>query len=342
MVEARNDAITLEALAEAIGAELEGDGACRVVGVATLDRAAADQVSFFHNAKYRGQLRDTRAAAVILSPAEREHCAAAVLIHPRPHVAYAKAAALLNPQPLPAPGVHPTAVVEAGVEIGAGASVAPRSVIEAGARIAADCVIGPGCVVGRDVTLGEGSRLVANVTLCHGVRIGCRALIHPGAVVGADGFGLAQDHDGSWVKVPQLGSVEIGDDVEIGANTTIDRGALEDTVLEHGVKLDNQIQIAHNVRVGAHTAMAGCVGVAGSARIGRRCQIGGGAVVLGHLEICDDVVVTSTSLVDRSIGEPGVYSSSLPVMANREWKRNAARLRHLDELAREVKRLHRK
>ena len=336
-----SDGLTLAELAEAIGAELHGDGAARVEGVATLDRAGAAELSFFHNAKYRHQLADTRAAAVILAPSERQHCPVTALVHERPHLAYARAAALLNPEPPAAAGIHPGAVVEAGAEIDPSASVGPNSVVETGARVAAGCVIGPGCVVGRDVVLGEESRLVANVTLCHGVRIGRRVLIHPGAVVGADGFGLAQEADGGWTKVPQLGGVEVGDDVEIGANTTIDRGALEDTVLERGVKLDNQIQIAHNVRVGEHTAMAGCVGVAGSARIGKRCQIGGGAVVLGHLEICDDVVVTSTSLVDRSIKEPGVYSSSLPVMANRDWKRNAARLRHLDELARDVKRLKR-
>ncbi|GAB6041477.1 UDP-3-O-(3-hydroxymyristoyl)glucosamine N-acyltransferase [Endothiovibrio diazotrophicus] len=334
-----SEGVTLAELAEAIGAALDGDGALRVSGVATLERAGPGQLSFFHNARYRGPLRQTRAAAVILAPAERAACPVAALVHERPHLAYARAAALLHPVPPGTAGVHPSAVVAPGAALGEGVSIGPNSVVEEGARLAAGCEVGPGCVIGRGAELREGCRLVANVTLCHGVRLGRRVLVHPGAVIGADGFGLAQETDGRWIKVPQLGGVEIGDDVEIGANTTIDRGALEDTVLEEGVKLDNQIQIAHNVRVGAHTAMAGCVGVAGSAVIGKRCQIGGAAVVLGHLEIADDVVVTATSLVDRSINEPGTYSSSLPVMANRDWKRNAARLRHLDELAREVKRL---
>jgi UDP-3-O-[3-hydroxymyristoyl] glucosamine N-acyltransferase len=209
-------------------------------------------------------------------------------------------------------------------------------VIETGA------IVGPGCVIGEQATIGEGSRLVAQVTVCHRVRLGRRVLAQPGVVIGSDGFGLALDRDGRWLRVPQLGSVVIGDDVEIGANTTIDRGALEDTVIEEGVKLDNQIQVAHNVRIGAHSALAGCVGIAGSARIGRHCMIGGGVGIAGHLEIADRVQITGMSLVTQSITQPGIYSSGLAVEPNRLWNKISARLRRLDELFRRLAALERK
>ncbi|MDQ2695806.1 MAG: UDP-3-O-(3-hydroxymyristoyl)glucosamine N-acyltransferase, partial [Pseudomonadota bacterium] len=201
--------------------------------------------------------------------------------------------------------------------------------------------VGPVCVVGEGAVLGEATRLMANVTVCHGVRLGRRVLVHPGAVIGSDGFGLANDA-GRWIKIPQLGGVVIGDDVEIGANTTIDRGALDDTVIEEGVKLDNQIQVAHNVHIGAHTAVAGCVGIAGSARIGRHCTQAGGVGVAGHLEIADHVHVTGMSMVTESITAPGVYSSGLGVEPGRVWKKIRVHLRHLDDLARRVAALEKK
>jgi UDP-3-O-[3-hydroxymyristoyl] glucosamine N-acyltransferase len=229
--------------------------------------------------------------------------------------------------------VHASAVVGEGARIAASASVGPHCVVDAEAEIGEGAILGPHCIVGRGSVVGAQSRLVARVTLVQDVRLGKRVLIHPGAVIGADGFGIAfaKDH---WEKVPQLGGVVVGDDCEIGANTTIDRGALGDTVLEEDVRLDNQIQIAHNVFIGAHTAMAGCAAVAGSARIGRYCLIGGAAGILGHLEVADRVTVTAMSLVTHSLREPGEYSSGTPIQENRHWRRNAARFKHLDDFVR--------
>ena len=231
--------------------------------------------------------------------------------------------------------MHASAAIDSSAWVDPGAQVGPFVSIGARSRVGAGAVIGPGCVIGEDCEIGAGSRLVARVTLVTRVRLGERVLVHPGAVLGADGFGLAME-GGRWLKVPQLGGVVVGDDCEIGANTTIDRGALDDTVLEEDVRLDNQIQIGHNVRIGAHTAMAGCSAVAGSARIGRYCLIGGAAGVLGHLEVCDRVVITAMSLVTHSIREPGEYSSGTPLMDNRSWRRSAARFKQLDALARRI------
>ncbi|MGH8125395.1 MAG: UDP-3-O-(3-hydroxymyristoyl)glucosamine N-acyltransferase, partial [Rhodanobacteraceae bacterium] len=238
----------------------------------------------------------------------------------------------------PTSGVHPAAIVAEGAKIDPSASVGPGCVIAARASIEAGVELGPHCLIGPDCTVGAQSRLVANVTLVTRVVLGKRVLIHPGAVLGADGFGIARGEDG-WVKVPQLGGVRVGDDCEIGANTTIDRGALEDTILEEDVRLDNQIQIAHNVRIGAHSALAGCAAVAGSARIGRNCLIGGGAGVLGHLDVADGVTITAMTLVTHSIHAPGAYSSGAPLEENHAWRRNAARMRHLDDMARRIAQL---
>ena len=234
--------------------------------------------------------------------------------------------------------MHPSANVAIGAVVDNSASIGAGAVIEDGARIGARTAIGPGCVVGHDAIVGNDCRLAANVTLCHGVRLGERVLIHPGVVIGADGFGIAND-GGVWEKVPQLGAVEICDDVEIGANTTIDRGALRDTFIGCGVKIDNLVQIGHNVQIGEHTAIAACVAIGGSAKVGRRCTIGGAASLAGHLEIVDDVHLTATSAVPNSITVPGVYSSGMPVQENRAWRRNVIRMRHLDEMARQLKSL---
>jgi len=255
-----------------------------------------------------------------------------------PYLGYARAAALLNPPARQAGGIHPQAWISDGAQVDPSAWVGPQAVVEAGSKVGAGSYLGPGCVLERNVVIGQGTRLVANVTICATVTIGDRGLIHPGVVIGADGFGIAND-EGVWVKVPQLGSVRIGDDVEIGANTAIDRGALEDTVIENGVKLDNLVQVGHNVHIGEHTAIAGCAAIAGSARIGRRCTVGGMVAIAGHLEIADDVHLTACSAVPRSIPKPGIYSSGMPIQDNKAWRRTIARLRQLDELARRVKEL---
>jgi UDP-3-O-[3-hydroxymyristoyl] glucosamine N-acyltransferase len=325
----------LDVLAQRFGLELRGDGACEIAGVGTLASATAQQLSFLANPHYRAQLSASHAGAVVLRADDAEHSPAACLIATDPYVAFAKIAALFDPTPAAPAGVHPTAVVAAGARVAASASIGPLSVIEDGAVVEEGAVIGPHCTVGADCTVGAHSRLVARVTLVTRVTLGKRVLVHPGAVIGADGFGLAFERD-HWIKVPQLGGVRIGDDCEIGANTCIDRGAIEDTVLEEDVRLDNQIQIAHNVHIGAHTAMAGCAAVAGSAKIGRYCLIGGGAGILGHLTVADRVTVTARTLVTHSIHSAGEYSSGVPFQESRQWRRNAARFRHLDELARRV------
>jgi UDP-3-O-[3-hydroxymyristoyl] glucosamine N-acyltransferase len=326
---------TVAGLAERFGLVASGDGARVIDGVGTLAGAGPSQLSFLSNSKYSGQLAATRAGVVVLREADLAACPTAALVAPDPYVAYAKLAALFERMPAAAAGIHPSAVVADSAQVDPGASVGPGCVIGERAVIAGGVVLGPHCIVGEDCTVGAHSRLVARVTLVTRVTLGQRVLVHPGAVIGSDGFGLAFDKD-HWVKLPQLGGVRIGDDCEIGANTTIDRGALDDTVLEEDVRLDNQIQIAHNVHVGAHTAMAGCAAVAGSARIGRYCMIGGNAGVLGHLELADRVTITAKSLVTHSIREPGEYSSGVPLQDNRQWRKNAARFKHLDEYARRL------
>jgi UDP-3-O-[3-hydroxymyristoyl] glucosamine N-acyltransferase len=329
--------LTLAELAHEFGLSLVGDPATLITGVATLATAGPGQLAFLANPKYRGQLATTRAAAVVLSADAAESSPVPALVARNPYASFARIAARFEPRPERPAGIHPSAVVDASAEIDPTAHVGPFVVIGARSRIGAAAVIGAHSMIGEDCVVGPACHLVARVTLVTRVRLGARVLIHPGAVLGADGFGLAMDQ-GAWLKVPQLGGVIVGDDCEIGANTTIDRGALGDTVLEEDVRLDNQIQIAHNVHIGAHTAMAGCSAVAGSARIGRYGLIGGGAGVLGHLEICDRVTITAMSLVSHSIREPGEYSSGTPLMDNRAWRKSAVRFKQLDELARSLTR----
>ncbi|MDR7134018.1 UDP-3-O-[3-hydroxymyristoyl] glucosamine N-acyltransferase [Lysobacter niastensis] len=314
---------------------LRGDGSARVRGVGTLARAQAGQLAFLANPKYRSQLADSHASVVVMREEDADGFSGTALIAKDPYVAFAKLAALFEPRPLRTPGIHPSSVIDDSAQVDASAYIGPHASIGARSRIEAGAVIGAGCVIGEDCVVGSASELVARVTLVARVRLGQRVVVHPGAVIGAAGFGLAMEA-GHWLNVPQLGGVVIGNDCEIGANTCIDRGAIDDTVLEEDVRLDNQIQIGHNVHIGAHTAMAGCSAVAGSARIGRYCLIGGGAGVLGHLEVCDKVVVTAMSLVTSSIREPGEYSSGTPLMDNRSWRKNAARFKQLDALTRRV------
>lgn len=333
--------LTLGEVARATDTRLRGDASVIITGVATLQNAQPGQISFLSNPRYRKFLLRTRASAVILSEEDAASCTLAALVSTDPYVTYARVAALFAP-PLAQPrGIHPSAYVSNQAIIAEDAWIGPHCTIEGGAVIESGVFVGPNCMVDEGAILCTGTRLVANVVVCHEVRLGQRVLVHPGAVIGSDGFGLAND-EGRWVKIPQLGRVWIGDDVEIGANTTIDRGALEDTVIEEGVKLDNQIQIGHNVRIGAHTAIAGCVGISGSVQIGRHCTISGGVGIAGHIEITDHVHITGMSLVTRSITEPGAYSSGLTVEPNRLWNKISARLRHLDDLARRLAALEKK
>jgi UDP-3-O-[3-hydroxymyristoyl] glucosamine N-acyltransferase len=330
--------LTLMAIAERFQLTLVGDGERVIVGVNTLADASPDQIGFLANPAYRAHLTTTRAAAVVLSERDAALATGTVLVSRNPYADFARISALFERREALVPGIHPTAVVAADAIVDAGARVGPHCVIGARSRVETGADLGPGCVIGEDCIIGPDCRLVARVTLVVRVRLGARVLIHPGAVLGADGFGLAFDQ-GAWLKVPQLGGVVIGDDGEIGANTTIDRGALGDTVLEDDVRLDNQIQIGHNVRIGAHTAIAGCAAIAGSTRVGRHCLIAGGAGIIGHLEITDRVTVGAMSLVTHDLREPGEYVSGTPIQPKREWRRNAARFGQLDQLARRVRKL---
>ena len=324
-------------LAQRFGLELRGDD--RVVhGVGTLADASPEQLGFLANPRYRAQLAETAAGVVVLRAEDAEARAGTALIARDPYVAFAKIAALFERKPLRDAGIHASAAIDPSASVDPSAHIGPHVSIGARSSVGAGAVIGPGCVIGDDCVVGEGCELVARVTLVTRVRLGKRVLIHSGAVLGADGFGIAMDH-GRWIKVPQLGGVLVGDDCEIGANTTIDRGALGDTVLEEDVRLDNQIQIGHNVRIGAHTAIAGCAAIAGSTRVGRHCLIAGGAGIIGHLEIADRVTVGAMSLVTHHLREPGEYVSGTPIQPKREWRRNAARFGQLDQLARRVRKL---
>jgi len=320
---------SLGELAVRFGLTLRGEPGLTVRSVATLSRANPGTLSFLANSRYRRQLECTRATAVILSAEDVAHCPVAALIDPNPYLAYARIAALLHPETAPEPGIHPSAVVAGGARVAASASIGPLAVIEEGAHIGERVLVGPGCIVQKGASVGADSTLRSGVNLYPGVTLGMRCLLHAGAVVGADGFGFAPN-SGTWEKVPQVGSVRVGDDVEIGANTTIDRGAIDDTVVENGVKLDNQIQVGHNVIIGAHTAIAACTGISGSTVIGQRCMIGGMVGFAGHLTIADDVVVTGCSLVSASIKKPGSYSSGMPTVETRLWRRMVAHLRRLD------------
>jgi len=332
---------TLTTLAAQIGARLEGltrKEEILLMGVATLRSARNNEVSFYTHRRYREQLATTQAAAVILTDKDKSDCKVPMLVMANPYLGYARAATLLNPLPVKQPSIHPTAVIHPAAKLDPTVAIGAHVVIEADVSLGAQVDIGPGCVIAAGVVIGADSRLIAHVTLCSGTRIGQRVIIHPGAVIGADGFGLANDA-GIWFKIPQLGGVLIEDDVEIGANTTIDKGTLEDTVIARGVKLDNQIQVGHNVYIGEHTAIAGCVGIAGSTHIGRHCLIAGGVGIVGHINIVDNVHITGGSIVLQSILEPGVYSSGTPLELSRGWRRNYHRFKQLDDMARRLRAL---
>lgn len=329
--------LSLGEIAVRFGCILKGDPDLRVSRVAALESADAASVTFLANPRYRRYLQQTKAGAVVLDPKLADACPVNALLAKNPYATYARIATLLYPPPAAPPGRHGSAVIDASAQIDPSASIGPHVVIGARVKIGARVVLGPGCVVMDDVTIGDDTRLTANVTLYQQVVVGSRCLFHASVVVGADGFGLAPDQ-GEWLKVPQVGTVRIGNDVEIGASTTIDRGAIDDTVIGDGVKMDNQIQVGHNVRIGDHTAIAGCAGISGSATIGKRCMIGGMVGVAGHLSICDDVVITGKSFVSSSIRKPGYYSSGIPVDETPRFRKNAARFQRLDEFVREVRR----
>jgi UDP-3-O-[3-hydroxymyristoyl] glucosamine N-acyltransferase len=318
-----------------LGGELVGNPDLTIARIGPLHGADLGTISFLSNPRYREQLAGSQAACVIVGSELREAAAArgAALVCADPYLAFARLTQWWAAQTrrAPEPGVHASAVIEEGASLAQGVSIGALAFVGRGARIGAGAVIAAQCHVGEGAALGAGSWLKPRAVLGDGCRIGVRAIVHSGAVIGADGFGFAPT-EGRWEKIEQLGAVVIGDDVEIGANTCIDRGALDDTVLEDGVKLDNLVQIGHNVRVGAHSAFAGCVGVAGSARIGRHCTAGGGAIILGHLELCDHVHITAATVVTRSIHKPGQYSGLFPFDDNASWEKNAATLRQLHSL----------
>jgi UDP-3-O-[3-hydroxymyristoyl] glucosamine N-acyltransferase len=332
---------SLREIVKRFGGEIEGDPGIEVRQVATLENAAPNAITFFANDRYLAQLKATRAAAVIVGEQARGATRLARIVCTNPYAYFARVSALFNP-PRPArAGVHATASVDSSAAIAPDAEIGPYVVIGCNVRIGAGSVIGAGCCIGDDVVLGADARLYPRVTIYHGCVIGDRVVLHSGVVIGADGFGIAMDK-GRWVKVPQIGRAVIGNDVEIGANTTVDRGALDDTVIEEGAKLDNQIQIAHNVRIGAHTAIAGCAGIAGSTRIGHHCRIGGASCIAGHLTIADHVEISALTLITKSIERAGTYTGAYAFEPHGEWRKNASQLRHLAELAKRVRSLDQK
>lgn len=330
---------SLAELARMTDSALYGDGDCVIDGIETLVDARPGQISFLANSRYRKYLKDTGASAVILSPRDLAgDTVANALLSDDPYLTYARVSACFAPPRAVTAGIHADASVHQTAEIAESAVIGPGTVIEQGVRIGSDVVIGPNCVVAEQAVIAAGTHLIAAVTVCHRVKIGQRCLIHPGVVIGGDGFGLANDK-GTWVKIHQLGSVVIGNDVEIGANTTIDRGAIRDTLIGDGVKLDNLIQVAHNVEIGQHTAIAACTGISGSTRIGSHCTLSGGVGLVGHIEIADETQVTGMSMVTRSIKQSGVYSSGIPAMQHEIWQKSLVRMKQLDKMARRLKQL---
>jgi UDP-3-O-[3-hydroxymyristoyl] glucosamine N-acyltransferase len=335
-------AFSLKEVAGKIGAQLHLAGQdtenTLIHSLATLGKASVGQISFLSNSKYRSQLAVTQAQAVILSPENLEHCSTTALVMANPYVGFALVAQLLDTTPRAAENVADSASIAASAKLGLNATVGANAVIESGAEIGEGAEIGPGCFVGKDAVIGAFTKLWANVTIYHKVRLGQHCLIQSGTVIGSDGFGYANDR-GKWIKIPQLGTVIIGDRVEIGASTTIDRGALDDTIIGNGVIIDNQCQIAHNVVIGDNTAMAACSVIAGTTHMGRNCSIAGLVGINGHLEIVDNVHFTGMTMVTKSIKEPGLYSSGMPATNNKEWRKNAVALRNVDSLNQRIKAL---
>ncbi|MWN05061.1 UDP-3-O-(3-hydroxymyristoyl)glucosamine N-acyltransferase [Gilliamella sp. Pas-s95] len=333
--------IRLEQLAKQLDAELHGDGNVIITGIASMKSAVPGQITFLSDKKLQSNLSTCKASAVVMTRESLEHWGGAVLIVKNPYLAYAKLAQILDTTPTPAKDIAPTAVIDSTAQLGCNISIGANAVIESGVVLGDNCVIGAGCFIGKNTTIGAGTKLWANISIYHNCIIGENCLIQSGTVIGADGFGYANDK-GKWIKIPQLGRVVIGDNVEIGASTTIDRGALDDTVIGNGVIIDNQCQIAHNDIIGDHTAVAGGVIMAGSLTIGRHCLIGGASVINGHMEICDQVTVTGMGMVMRPITQPGVYSSGIPLQENKVWRKTASLVLHIDEMNKRLKALEKK
>ena len=332
---------TLDELVARFGGELVGQGSVVIRQVAPLATAQPYHISFISDRKYLHQLKTTNAGAVIVTADTRDAAQIPRIVSGNPYAYFAKVSALFNPPPLIAAGIHPTADIDSSAVIADTAHIAAFVSIGKNVQIGDATVIDAGCVIGEGVVIGVQSRLYPRVVIYHDCIVGSRVILHAGVVIGADGFGLAHENE-RWIKIPQIGRVLIGDDVEVGANTTIDRGAMGDTIIEEGVKLDNQIQVAHNVRIGAHSALAGCVGIAGSAVIGRHCTVGGAGMILGHLEITDHVNISTGTLITKSIRKPGTYTSATPFEEHSAWLKNASHLRHLDRMAEKIRQLEKK
>ncbi len=329
---------SLGQIAEHLGAELKGDGSIEISSISTVDEAVQGDLSFVTSNKYISQLKATDASAVLITEDMLSSARVAALVVSNPRAAYARVVSLLYPEWMPEPGLDSTAQIDAAAKIADSAYVGPNVVIEAGVVIGENCVINSGCVIGRESVIGRGTYLYPNVTVYHGCSIGEYCILHASSVVGSDGFGFELD-DGEWLKIPQVGGVVIGNKVEIGACSVVDRGAINDTVIEDGVKLDNHVQIAHNVHVGAHTLMSRGVGIAGSTRIGKNCLFAGMVGVRDHVDITDGVTVTAMSLVTKSLKKPGSYSSNTPIDDTRAWRRNSTRFKQLDDMARRIRKL---
>ncbi|MGG5836717.1 MULTISPECIES: UDP-3-O-(3-hydroxymyristoyl)glucosamine N-acyltransferase [Enterobacteriaceae] len=333
--------IRLADLAQQLDAELHGDGDLVITDVASMQSAKAGTITFMVSPKYREQLAQCQASAVVLTQDDLPFATCAALVVKNPYLTYARMAQILDTTPQPAQNIAASAAIDPSAKLGNNVAIGANAVIESGVVLGDNVVIGPGCFVGKNTKIGAGTRLWANVTIYHEIEIGENCLIQSSTVIGSDGFGYANDR-GNWVKIPQLGRVIIGDRVEIGACTTIDRGALDDTLIGNGVIIDNQCQIAHNVVIGDNTAVAGGVIMAGSLKIGRYCMIGGASVINGHMEICDKVTVTGMGMVMRPITEPGVYSSGIPLQPNKVWRKTAALVMNIDDMSKRLKAIERK
>ena len=330
--------VTLGQLAELLGAELHGDASVEVSRVSNLETAKSGEISFLSDSKYQAFLVNTQASAVLLKPTDLAACQTNALVVKDPYVGFARVAQLLDNSPKPASNIHPSAVIATDVQLGVGVAIGANAVIESGVVLGDGVLVGPGCFIGQNSRLGKGTRLWANVTIYHDVRIGEACLFQSGCVIGSDGFGYANER-GEWIKIPQVGGVVIGNRVEIGACTTVDRGAIDDTKIADNVIIDNQCQIAHNVEIGYGTAIAGAATFAGSTKIGKYCIIGGASVFNGHIQVCDQVTVTGMTMVMRSITEPGIYSSGIPAQSNKEWRKMAARVLHIEDMHKRLSKL---
>lgn len=331
---------TLDELAKAIDAHVVGDGNCKISQVASIVHAKAGDISLLADLKYKKYLAETKASAVLLNPKFAKDCPVNALVMKNPKAGFVKLIQLFCPKTSLPQGRHPSVILGQDCDIHPTATIGAQVVIGDRVKIGAHVSVGPGCVIGNDTVIGEESCLYSRVSIYHGVTIGKRTICHSGAVIGADGFGFAE-HEGQWLKIPQVGGVVIGDDVEIGANTTIDRGALDDTIIGNGVKIDNLVMIGHNVRIGDYTIIAGCAGIAGSTEIGKYCMIGASAGINGHIRICDKVIITGMAMIQKSITVPGAYSSGTGMQTNREWHKSVIRFWQLDDLVKRIRQLER-